>query len=616
MESSRHKRPACARCRHMKLKCDAGERFPAGCSRCTKAKKTCSIEPGYKTPSKDDRLEELERELQTLRADMARQRSRSPRVHGSGGGSPNSREGSFDGGSSGPTAMDMPVQIPLIEPRQLEGYEITPMEFDELLDTFFSVMHPAFPFLPDKAYIVRESVKSPLLFWSIVAATSKASPPHAHLYRQLLNPIRRMVMAAAYDTENILQQIQALLILCIWPLPYGATIDDPAWMYCGIITHKALRIGLHRLHTKHEFEHTYRPRAARDRELERVRRNTWAACFIVNHLVSQQHGVPSTMRMDQVLLRFSAETSDAYNPVLRCILQIMQRDHAFSLILGHNETTSDGLLADPLAIIQAYESDLNTLEAQFQHTWTPSIEATFLGSKLRLYTYALMRTSDRDSSEGIRFRAAAGPAATDTSVYLARAYSAAMRIVEISAYDTTEQNMTMCNWATWTSFDLHHLVYATFFLLEITRNWGMSSDNVATNNAIRQAWATFKGCVVAENDLFTRVCDIIEYATHGRLQQSAVDSPDAMPQFLVKSRMGANLIMDLVFRSRSRFDEGQKVYQDTISEVGVPILHSTPSSGVSVDTGIAEFPALAIPPLDAKYFWADMGEMGQPIQYN
>ncbi|KAH8890574.1 hypothetical protein GQ53DRAFT_794643 [Thozetella sp. PMI_491] len=60
----------------------------------------------------------------------------------------------------------------------------------------------------------------------------------------------------------------------------------------------------------------------------------------------------------------------------------------------------------------------------------------------------------------------------------------------------------------------------------------------------------------------------------------------------------------------------QQQGQMSISEVGVPILHSTPSSGVSVDTGIAEFPALAIPPLDAKYFWSDMGEMGQPIQYN
>ncbi len=135
------------------MKCDAGERFPAGCSRCTKAKKTCSIEPGYKTPSKDEyghhsgfranqvdadsfslrRLEELERELQTLRADIARHRSKSPRTHTSGEGSPKSRENSFDAGSSVSTTIEATAQVILVESRHLEGFEISPSEFDELV---------------------------------------------------------------------------------------------------------------------------------------------------------------------------------------------------------------------------------------------------------------------------------------------------------------------------------------------------------------------------------------------------------------------------------------------------------------------------------------------------
>ncbi len=61
---------------------------------------------------------------------------------------------------------------------------------------------------------------------------------------------------------------------------------------------------------------------------------------------------------------------------------------------------------------------------------------------------------------------------TDTSVYIARAYAASMRIIEISAAEPPGSRGNSNDWSRWTSFDFDHLAYATFFLLEITRNWG------------------------------------------------------------------------------------------------------------------------------------------------
>ena len=150
------------------------------------------------------------------------------------------------------------------------------------VDRFFNSLHPAFPFLADKPTVVSDCVANQLLFWTIVAVASRVSPAHAHLYRQLLHPIRRLVMASVHDPDGQLQQIQALLILCVWPLPYGSSTDDPTWMYCGIASHKALGIGLHRVSSKQEFDPDYRSRPGK--EIDRIRNNIWAACFVANHL--------------------------------------------------------------------------------------------------------------------------------------------------------------------------------------------------------------------------------------------------------------------------------------------------------------------------------------------
>ena len=326
------------------------------------------------------------------------------------------------------------------------------------------------------------------------------------------------------------------------------------------------------------------------------------------------------MRMDQGLLRFIADPNEAFDPVLRQMLQIVQKDHALSLVLGHSEGTSDGLLPDPLPIIQAYETDLNILEKQLSRSWTPSVECTFLGSKLRLCTYALMKTGDGEASTAEADRSRASSLrSTDISVYIARAYAASMRIIELCAAEAQGRATHPRGWGAWTSLDLHHLVYATFFLLEITRNWGMASDAVATNNAIRQAWSVLKARAAVEDDLFSQACDIIEQVSHGELQPVPLDSPHALPRFCVKARMGANLIQDLVVRSKKRYDEGGLAYQSILPEpAAVAGMHSTSPAiggGLGPDVGLAEYPGLALPTLDAKYFWAEVNGMGQQLPY-
>jgi hypothetical protein len=72
--------------------------------------------------------------------------------------------------------------------------------------------------------------------------------------------------------------VQAYLVLCIWPMPFGAVVDDPSWTYSGIATHKALHIGLHRPRYLKEFYENQ----PMNPESIRLLRMIWLTCFIVN----------------------------------------------------------------------------------------------------------------------------------------------------------------------------------------------------------------------------------------------------------------------------------------------------------------------------------------------
>ncbi len=72
--------------------------------------------------------------------------------------------------------------------------------------------------------------------------------------------------------------IHALLILSYWPLPYGASSENPSRLYCGAAVHKALALGLHRPAFLADFVNWSLPN---DKAIL-TRQKTWIACFIVN----------------------------------------------------------------------------------------------------------------------------------------------------------------------------------------------------------------------------------------------------------------------------------------------------------------------------------------------
>jgi hypothetical protein len=119
-----------------------------------------------------------------------------------------------------------------------------------------------------KTEVARQCSTCPLLYWAIVSIGSKASGDYKNTIPLLTWPIRRLATETSLQPPT-LPVVQALLLLCLWPLPFAATIDDPSWTFNGIAAHKALQMGLHRPNNV-------------DAAAAHAMTATWLACVVVN----------------------------------------------------------------------------------------------------------------------------------------------------------------------------------------------------------------------------------------------------------------------------------------------------------------------------------------------
>lgn len=177
----------------------------------------------------------------------------------------------------------------------LGGVTLTPVEFLQLIDlyapsvivelftrltcprSFFTDYHPRLPFLASKRLVLEECQTCPLLYWSIASIASQASPAHAQLRTRLVWPIRRLAAEASLSLPS-LPIIQALVLLCAWPLPFAALLDDPCWTWIGIAIQKGLQMGLHGTRA------SVASRNHADEETTRAMQATWLTSNVLHHL--------------------------------------------------------------------------------------------------------------------------------------------------------------------------------------------------------------------------------------------------------------------------------------------------------------------------------------------
>ncbi|KZP11742.1 hypothetical protein FIBSPDRAFT_175932 [Athelia psychrophila] len=288
--------------RSRQIKCDAQDTFPAPCSRCVGTQPTplCRVDPNYR-------------------------RSRKRPVKATDAPSSTNRRTSISSSLSTPLARNIELAIssastlprplvPLVPLTQVSGLAtvisdeqlaqaIWPSVFElggvhvsieqatTLFDEFFEHFHPSCPmFLTSRAPVPTHRT-DPLLFWAILAVASRGPPLPSGMqkilqgvsYEALAEQVKASVAALGIYPPRTPSVVQALLLLCEWPLPAKSSRDDRTWHYSSLAIQTALQIGLHRPQFPHEFTSRIEEQVAAETVEGQERTLAWIYCHIIGY---------------------------------------------------------------------------------------------------------------------------------------------------------------------------------------------------------------------------------------------------------------------------------------------------------------------------------------------
>ncbi|CAI1803865.1 hypothetical protein SEUBUCD646_0B00570 [Saccharomyces eubayanus] len=139
--------------------------------------------------------------------------------------------------------------------------------------------------------------QSQLLFWTVML-TASLSDPEPTMYSKLSSLIKQLAIETCWiRTPRSTHISQALLILCIWPLPNQKVLDDCSYRFVGLAKSLSYQLGLHRGEFISEFTRTQTsmPNA------EKWRTRTWLGIFFAELCWASILGLPPTSQTDYLL---------------------------------------------------------------------------------------------------------------------------------------------------------------------------------------------------------------------------------------------------------------------------------------------------------------------------
>ncbi|KAJ5569992.1 uncharacterized protein N7459_009422 [Penicillium hispanicum] len=481
----------CVRCRQMKVKCNASQKFPASCSACAKAGERCAVDPAFKRTSR--------RSLKPRSGYEGEPAYRTPRSEGSGP----EPTGLSSRPSGPPPSSDASVASIAAELRlggnrsarfthEPTGVNLTSSVVAELLEGYYSDIQPRFPLLLDPATIMDSYEKAPLLFWTVLAVASKDSEKYALDYPRLQILLRQLVADILLLGTRSIYLVQALLLLCVWSFPHEDMNKEPFSMYCAVAISMARSLGLHRP------QHPFLLFAAKSSEIgtTEARTATWLSCFIVDQWHTARFGVPSSIRTDHTILHALNVSILGVPATTRIQLHIAVVTSKISAALGECESSATGLTPDPFPLVRVFETELCMIQDKYACEWSPADEVSFLDARLSLYSYVL----DQRKTEPLKNLHPENGLITQGSI------TARQLLIVLTTFPDALSKGTF--------HVFRSASYAVFFLLRILGTAPRELiDETVIRNIIRQTFTLMRDISQTANDRRSqcvRVCRIIE----------------------------------------------------------------------------------------------------------
>ncbi|KAF9734089.1 hypothetical protein PMIN06_008064 [Paraphaeosphaeria minitans] len=509
----------CTECKQVKLRCDSKAKFPAPCSRCQTRNLQCVVDSSFRRTPARKRVEEMAKELETLRnqrEDNGFKSTVSPDTH-------------FDSPESAlkQSGTAVVTDFGIKEQYQLENFVIDKGTVADMIKVFAAFYYPHFPVVNPNLSISAMYDTAPLLFWTLIAIVASRGPlpQHMALFEQLKDPYLTQLRLEILTAPVPLQTIQALIHLIMWPLPSPRQSHDCTWLYCGVAINAALYMGLH---------HSKPPQSLRSIGVPsgspRARASTWLGCFLASTSVGMNIGVSPHINettelatIENFVRTYPIPPEFAYQVMVHHIMA------KFTTIVLENiqETVSQSL-------VKLIDTELDSLKSRFPTPWSPRIEMAVLVAKLHLYTMTIIRMQDFTSRE----------------VLMKNGYSVALRIVYLSDQglfhrsddypETTPSFLQQtCPKNYFRALMLAAVFLLRFFALNI--NAPPEEQETAKNHvAIAQRFLT----AGAHNAIDGKARAALVIEVLSRQQPMDIDST----KLKIDDRMGASIVFDAITR--------------------------------------------------------------------
>ncbi|KAI0886381.1 uncharacterized protein GGS22DRAFT_199665 [Annulohypoxylon maeteangense] len=524
----------CTECKQSKLRCDSKDMFPNPCSRCQARKLTCTVDPSFRRTPARKRLEAMSRELRELR-DQRISNSRAGSTTSPDPESTRSQDSSCN--TSQPSAAILLEDFELLglETFELGGVTIDKQSVVEMFKLFTTLFHPHLPILgPISLKNIHHSHS--FLFWTIIiiVALRAPLPTDENLFNRLHDPYMVMLSTEILQAPMPLSKIQAILFLCVWPMPVLHQRDDPSWLYCGIAVNAALYMSLHRSTPKSGITPSlYSVGVISGSPRERT--NTWLGCFYVSTSLSMHLGLPPMINTPSDLASVRAILGEHGIPKEFALqIRILLIMAGFGNVLAHN--SNDGVVDS--SVTQLLDGELDTLRITYPEGWSSTTDYAVMVVKMHVYTLVITRSRSGASSKDILLKL--GLAASLRIIHLAN-----LRFHERP--DKSQTMSTVERERTLPKDYFRALAFATIFLL---RYFGLNNGNssaeeqqLAANHVI-MSHTIFKTITKHARDEYDRVASLFE-----TLCKQAPAPPDA-GKSSVTGRMGVSILLDAINAAR------------------------------------------------------------------
>lgn len=242
-------------------------------------------------------------------------------------------------------------------------------------------------------------------------------------------------------------------------------------------------------------------------------------------------GIPATVSPDSTILGVINSQSSRLPKTLEQHLRIAYHSYSICQALGNNIATTSGLFPGQLSMMRVFDATLYNLESSLASDLSSCVEMAFLRAKLQLYSFAFAEVftkTDRNSPEN------------EASIYLVKIQLNAIKLIEIASQSALKDP--------WPAIVRASVVYAAHVLLKLYDFPG-HQNNYQARNALHQAWILLNARSELQHDSWSRACEIIAYLSRTDGEERNLSA------MLVKSRMSANIVIESVWRARSRFSE-------------------------------------------------------------